>query len=135
MTAKSKPKKATRAKAKSGDKKSDRAKGTGSSNVSDLLKDSFYISIGALVMAEEQASSIIDSLVKTGEKAKRTGKKYIKELNKEASEKPRKSEKAEKKQEAGEDWILRTLHWLNVPTHRDLEQIDKKVDVIARKVA
>ena len=46
---------------------------------------------------------------------------------------PRK--KTGKKQEAGEDWILRALHWLNVPTHRDLEQINKKVDVIARKVA
>jgi polyhydroxyalkanoate synthesis regulator phasin len=135
MAAKSKTKKATRAKAKPGNKKSDRAKGNGSSNATDLLKDSFYVSIGALVMAEEQASSIIDSLVKTGKKAKRTGKKYIKELNKEAPEKPRKSEKAEKKQEAGEDWILRALHWLNVPTHRDLEQINKKVDVIARKVA
>ena len=54
-------------------KKNTRAKGNGKTDTAELLRRPFLISVGLLAMAEEQASSLIDSLVERGEKAQKAG--------------------------------------------------------------
>jgi polyhydroxyalkanoate synthesis regulator phasin len=86
-------------------------------------------------MAEEQASSLIDSLIEQGEKAEKAGEKYVKKLNKDASKTLKKAKKSAEKRRPNGDWIIRTLHWLNVPTRDDVEKLSKKVDTLMKKVA
>jgi poly(hydroxyalkanoate) granule-associated protein len=94
------------------------------------------ISVGALALAEEQASDLLDSFVKRGEKTRKAGKKYVKKLLKNGSKTSAKPVKKEKKAERQEDdWVQRALHWLNIPTRNDIEQINKKVEALARRVA
>jgi poly(hydroxyalkanoate) granule-associated protein len=112
------------------------AKAKNGSAAADMLRRPFLISVGALALVEEQASSMIDSLVKRGEKARKAGEKYLKKLNKKVAEKPKKQEKVEKKTEEPEtDWYLRALEWLNLPTRDDVDQLNKRIDALMRKVA
>jgi poly(hydroxyalkanoate) granule-associated protein len=120
---------------KAGAKKAARAKKNGKVNAGDILRRPLLISIGALALAEEQASDLIDSLIEKGEKAQKAGEKYLKKLNKKASETFEKPKKNPAKKDAKEDWILRALHWLNVPTRQDIEKLNSKVDTLMRKVA
>jgi len=116
-------------------KKAARAKGNGKLNAVDMLRRPLLISIGALALAEEQASDLIDSLIEKGEKAQKAGEKYLKKLEKRASETFEKPKSAAEKRQPKEDWILRALHWLNVPTRHDIEKLNNKVDTLMRKVA
>ena len=116
-------------------KKAARAKGNGKLNAVDILRRPLLMSIGALALAEEQASDLIDSLIEKGEKTRKAGEKYLKKLNKRASETFEKPKKAAEKEPPKEDWILRALHWLNVPTRHDIEKLNSKVDTLMRKVA
>jgi len=109
-----------------------------SPDVAEALRRPFLISVGALALAEEQFSTLIESLVKRGQKAEKAGQKYIKKLRKNGSsllkvqekKKPKKEEK-----ESKEDWVLRALRRLNIPTRKDIETLDKKVDALIKKVA
>ena len=120
---------------KAGTKKTARAKNNGKFDAVDILKRPLLISLGALAMAEEQASDLIDSLIEKTEKAEKAGEKYLKKLNKKASKTSEKPKKGSEKQQPKEDWILRALHWLNVPTRHDIEKLNNKVDTLMRKVA
>ncbi len=116
-------------------KKADRAKGNGSPDVGGVLRRPLLISVGALALAEEQASSMIDSFVKRGEKTRKAGEKYLKKVLKNASAKSEKPKNSKKQQESKDDWILRALHWLNIPTRYDVERLNKKVEAMMKKVA
>lgn len=116
-------------------KKDTPQKGNGTSEMTDLLRRPLLISVGLLALAEEQASSLIDSLIERGEKAEKAGEKYIKKLNKNASKAFKKSKKAVKKRQPKGDLIERTLHRLNVPSRNDIDKLNKKVDTLMRKVA
>jgi poly(hydroxyalkanoate) granule-associated protein len=120
---------------KKNNQKAERAKGKIKSDTSDLLKRPFLISIGALVLAEEQTSNFINSLKEKSEKAQKAGEKYIKKLNKDASKALEKAKKNGKKRQDKEDWVLRTLNWLSVPTRNDIEKLNRKVDALMKKVA
>ncbi len=113
-------------------KKNGRAKEEG------VLRRPFLISVGAFALAEEQASSVIDSLIERGEKARKAGEKYMKKLEKNAP-KAAKGSKAgktsKKKAGAGEDLFGRALNWLNIPTRKEIDKLNKKVDALMKKVA
>ena len=109
------------------EKKNGKAKDTG------LLRRPFLISVGALALAEEQASDMIDSLLDRGEKARKAGEKYMKKED--ASKSSEKKPAAKKKSRAGEDLLGRALHWLNIPTRKDIEKLNRKVDSLLKKVA
>jgi poly(hydroxyalkanoate) granule-associated protein len=109
------------------EKKNGKAKDTG------LLRRPFLISVGALALAEEQASDMIDSLLDRGEKARKAGEKYMKKED--ASKPAKKKPAAKKKSRTGEDLLGRALHWLNIPTRKDIEKLNRKVDSLLKKVA
>lgn len=112
------------------------AKANADSSAAGVLRRPFLISVGALALAEEQASGLVDSLTKRGEKAQKAGQKYIKKLMENGRQKSKDSKKkAEKKAEPREDWVLRALHWLNIPTREDIDALDKKVDALLKRVA
>jgi poly(hydroxyalkanoate) granule-associated protein len=116
-------------------KKAAPEKGKEKEKSSDLLRRPFLISVGALALAEEAATEVIDSLIERGEKARKEGEKYMKKLEKKSSKAPGKSKKGKKKASADEDLLQRTLHWLNMPTRKEIEKLSKKVDALSKKVA
>jgi poly(hydroxyalkanoate) granule-associated protein len=106
---------------------------------SRLLNLPVVLSLGMYSFAEEQLSDLFESLTKRGTKTQKAGQKYLKKLMKTGSEKTKKAEqKVEKKVEKAEpkeEWILRALHRLNIPTSTDIAALDKRVDALLRKVA
>ncbi len=105
-----------------------------------LLNFPILFSLGMLDFAEEQFSDFFEELTKRGEKTQKAGQKYVKKLMKRGSEQakkaPQKVEKVGKKAEKErEEWILRALHRLNIPTRDDISALDKRVDSLLRKVA
>lgn len=121
------------AKKKTAKKKTAKSNGKAKSN--DLLRRPFLISVGTLALAEERASEVIDSLIEKGEEARKAGEKYMKKLNGKASKRSGKSKKGKKKAQPSEDIIARTLHWLNIPTRKEIEKLSEKVDKLTKKVA
>lgn len=109
-------------------------KSNGKAKSSDILRRPFLISVGALALAEERATEVIDSLLKKGEKARKAGEKYMKELEKDAPKATGKTKtRKTKKSSAGEDLIESALHWLNIPTHDEIAKLNKKVDTLLKK--
>ncbi len=105
---------------------------------SRLLSLPIVFSLGMLDYAEEQLSDFFGELTKRGEKTQKAGQKYIKKLMKRGSEQTKKAapQKTLKKVEKErEEWILRALHRLNIPTRDDIAALDKRVDSLLRKVA
>ena len=104
---------------------------------SRLLNFPIAFSLGMLDFAEEQLSDFFGELTKRGEKTQKAGQKYIKKLMKRGSEQSKKAPaKVEKKVEKErEEWILRALHRLNIPTRDDIAALDKRVDSLLKKVA
>ena len=43
--------------------------------------------------------------------------------------------KSKKKASTEEDILQRALHWLNMPTRKEIEKLSKKVDALTKKVA
>ena len=125
-----------RNKAKSADVES--AKKNGKTKSTEILRRPFLISVGALALAEETASELIDSLVERGEKARKAGEKYMKELNGKDgkdSKKTAKPKARKKSAKRGDDIIKRALGWLNIPTADEVRKLSKKVDSLTKKVA
>ena len=132
-------KKNTKKSAAKNSKKTDAAK-NGESKSSNVLRRPFLISVGALALAEEKATELIDSLIEKGEEATKAGEKYLKKVGKNSAKKssgPAKSgtKKKNKKKSAPnrEDIIKRALGWLNIPTLDEVEKLDKKVDSILKR--
>ena len=121
--------------AKKKNKKAAPEKGSEKEKSSDILRRPFLISVGALALAEEVATEAIDSLIERGEKARKAGEKYMKKLEKKSSRAPGKSKKSKKTASTEEDLLQRALHWLNMPTRKEIEKLSKKVDALTKKVA
>lgn len=130
-------KKNTKKNATKNSKKTDAAK-NGESKSSNVLRRPFLISVGALALAEEKATELIDSLIEKGEEATKAGEKYLKKVGKNSAKKssgPAKSGTKKKSVPNREDIIKRALGWLNIPTLDEVKKLDKKVDALKKKVA
>jgi poly(hydroxyalkanoate) granule-associated protein len=110
-------------------------KNNGKEKSSEILRRPFLISVGALALAEEAATEVIDSLIERGEKARKEGEKFMKKLEKKGSKNSSKSKKNKKKASADEDLLERVVHWLNMPTRKEIETLSKKVDALSKRVA
>ena len=120
--------------AKKKNKKKAAEKNVEKAKANELLRRPFLISVGALALVEERATEVIDSLIERGEKARKAGEKYMKELEKETSKtaaKPKNRKK--KKASTGEDILESALHWLNIPTRSEVVKLNKKVDALMKK--
>jgi poly(hydroxyalkanoate) granule-associated protein len=136
-------KKATKAKQAEKARDAERDKKNAAAAAADLVRRPLLMSLGAISLIEEELADLMDSWVERGEKAQKNGRKYIKKLRKKGAEifketKEKAKEKAEEAQEEvepKEELIPRILHWLNIPTHEDIQALDKRVDDLLKKVA
>jgi polyhydroxyalkanoate synthesis regulator phasin len=90
----------------------------------DVVKKALLAGLGA----QEKVRELIDELVKKGEISKSQGAKIVKTW----------TEKADKRKENLSkdisELINKTLTRMNIPTKRDIQELNKKIDAITKKL-
>jgi polyhydroxyalkanoate synthesis regulator phasin len=90
----------------------------------DVVKKALLAGLGA----QEKVRELIDELVKKGEISKSQGAKIVRTW----------TEKADKRKEnLGKDLselINKTLTRMNIPTKKDIQELNKKIDALSKKL-
>lgn len=98
----------------------------------DAARNVLLASIGAVALAQDELEDIVNKLVDRGEIAEKDGRKMMKDLVERRKQKVESS-----RSDIGdelEDRIEKVLHRLNVPTRRDVAEINRKLAVLSEKV-
>lgn len=98
----------------------------------DAARNVLLASIGAVALAQDELEDIVTRLVDRGEIAEKDGRKMMKDLVERRKQKVESS-----RSDIGdelEDRIEKVLHRLNVPTKRDIEEINRKLAILSEKV-
>ena len=95
--------------------------------MSDLIKNTVLAGLGILSLTHEKAEKLAKDLIKKGELSETEEAKFIKDLMERAE---KYSVEAEKKIEKT---VKKTLKKLNVPSRKDLEEINDKLDKLSKK--
>lgn len=93
----------------------------------DLFKKGVLMGLGAITITKEKAEQIVDELVKKGELAKDERSKAIQDLLKKADE----QEKILIDKVSAE--VNKAIEKLGVPTKKDLERLEKKIDELKKQ--
>jgi len=93
----------------------------------DLFERGVYMSLGFLSMTKEQATKVVDELIEKGKVGKEEKLKILEDL----------LEKAENEKKALEakidDALEKSFKKHNIPTRKDIEEINKKLDQILKE--
>lgn len=93
----------------------------------NLFKKGVLMGLGAITMTKEKVEEVVDELIKKGELAKDERSKVIQDLLK-------KAEEHEKVLVAKvSDEVNKAIVKLGVPTKKDLEILEKKIDDLKKK--
>lgn len=84
--------------------------------------------IGAVALAQEEIEDFVDKLVERGEIAEKDGRKLIDDI------KQRRQQKAEEAEEKLEQRFEGILERMNVPSRRDIRELNEKIAMLAEKV-
>ena len=96
--------------------------------MSDFFKKAINLGFGALLITKENVEEIIDDLVKKGEIKTDEAKAQVKEIfNKVLSSKKEIESKIE-------EIVEKALHKLDIPTRRELQEMQKKLDEIIKRL-
>jgi len=95
--------------------------------MSDVIKNAVLAGLGILSLTHEKAECLAKDLIKKGELSETEEAKFIKDLMERAE---KYSVEAEKKIEKT---VEKTLNKLNIPSHKDLEEIKDKLDKLSKK--
>ena len=98
----------------------------------DAARNVLLASIGAVALAQDELEDIVNKLVDRGEIAEKDGRKMMKDLVERRKQKVESS-----RSDIGdelEDRIEKVLHRLNVPTRRDVEEINRKLVGLSEKI-
>ncbi|MDE1888964.1 MAG: phasin family protein [Planctomycetota bacterium] len=96
--------------------------------VSDIIKKAINLGYGALIMTKENVEELMDEMVKKGEIKKDEAKAQVKEVfNKILSSKKEIELKIE-------EIVEKVLHKLDIPTRNELQQMQKKLEEIVKKL-
>ncbi len=96
--------------------------------VSDIIKKAINLGYGALIMTKENVEELMDEMVKKGEIKKDEAKAQVKEVfNKILSSKKEIELKIE-------EIVEKMLHKLDIPTRNELQQMQKKLEEIVKKL-
>ncbi len=96
--------------------------------VSDIIKKAINLGYGALIMTKENVEELMDEMVKKGEIKKDEAKAQVKEVfNKILSSKKEIESKLE-------EIVEKVLHKLDIPTRNELQQMQKKLEEIVKKL-
>ncbi len=94
----------------------------------NLFEKGILMSLGLLALTREQATKVVDELVEKGKLAKEEKPKILEDL----------LEKAENEKKALETRIdaglEKALKRLNIPTRKDIEETNKKLDQILKEL-
>lgn len=103
---------------------------------SRLLQRPLWIAVGAVALAAEAVQDFMDESLKRGEKLEGKARKELKK-RRNGTSKVAHQQKAKARKLAKQSGRLadRVLNALEIPSHRDIVTLEKKVDAIARKVA
>jgi len=93
-------------------------------DVFDLIKKSVLFNVGVMAFTVEKTSEIIDDFIKRGDQAVDRYRDTIEKLKKIDTD----IEKKIKTQ------VSETLEKMNIPTKKDIDEINKKLDQIAKKI-
>jgi poly(hydroxyalkanoate) granule-associated protein len=98
----------------------------------DAARNILLASVGAVALAQDELEEIVDKLVERGEMAEKDGRKVMKELL------DRRRQKVEKSRGALDDSLEQriedVLHKLNVPSKRDVDELNRKLTLLSEKV-
>ena len=96
--------------------------------MSDFIKKAISFGYGAMLVTKENVEEVIEEMVKRGEIKKEEAKAQVKELfNKVLSSKKEIESKIE-------EIVEMVLHRLDIPTRRELQEMQKKLDEIIKKM-
>lgn len=98
----------------------------------DAARNVLLASVGAVALAQDELEEIVEKLVERGEMAEKDGRKVMKELL------DRRKQRVEKSREGWEDNLEQriedVLHKLNVPSKRDVDELNRKLTLLSEKV-
>lgn len=98
----------------------------------DAARNVLLASIGAVALAQDELEEIVDKLVERGEMAEKDGRKVMKDL---LDRRKQKVEKSRGDLENNlEQRIEDVLHKLNVPSKRDVDELNRKLTLLSEKV-
>ncbi|MBL7075295.1 phasin family protein [candidate division KSB1 bacterium] len=95
----------------------------------ELLKKGVLLGMGAVTLTREKAGALVDELIKKGELAREERSTAIDEFLKKAEE----AEKVLAGKISAE--IEKAVAKLGLPTKKDFEALEKKIDGLAKKMA
>lgn len=97
-------------------------------SIVDLLRNPVLASVGAFSLAEEGIERLVKELVDRGEASEREGKKIVEDYR-------RRTQKSRKDLEKNIDKrISSALRPFRLPTKKDLNDLEKKINALERKV-
>ena len=95
--------------------------------MSDLIKNTVLAGLGILSLTHEKAEKLAKDLIKKGELSETEEAKFVKDLMKRAEKYGIETEKKIEKT------VEKTLKKLNIPSHKDLDEIKDKLDKLSKK--
>lgn len=101
--------------------------------VRDSANQIWLAGLGAYVMAQKEGAKMYETLVAEGEKfqerTKTSTEERLTEVRKQASG------AWDKLEQVFEDRVARALHSLNVPTHKDIDELSKRIAELTKKLS
>ena len=94
----------------------------------DILRTPVLASVGAFSVAEEGVENFVKDIIERGEASEKEGRKVIRDFQK-------RTRKNRKDLEKGiDERIEKTLKAFRLPTKKDVETLERKIDQLERKV-
>lgn len=95
--------------------------------MSDLIKNIILSGLGLLSITSDKAKSIAKDLIKKGKLSENEEAKFVKDL---MTKSKKIGNDIDKKIES---IVEKTLKKLNIPTHKDLDDINQKLDILIKQ--
>lgn len=94
----------------------------------ELWRKLFRISVGTMVVAQEEAQKVIDALIEQGELAEKEGKRLLDKLDDKQRKTMRQTE------ERGEEFVEDVLDKLQIPSRRKIDQLEQRIAELSAKL-
>ena len=94
----------------------------------DLFEKGIFMGLGLLALTKEQGEKMIEELIEKGRISREEGPKVLKDLLARAEEEKK---ALEARIDSG---LAKSLQRLNVPTRKDMEKVNKKLDQILKEL-
>lgn len=94
----------------------------------DLWKKSMLFGLGVLAFTVEKTGEIIDDFVKRGDTVMEENKEFFKD----SVERMKKIEETVERKVS--EQVAKTFQKLDIPTKKDIEELKKRLDLIAKKI-